>query len=382
MKAYYGENVYLLIDEYDTPFISANAGGYYDEVRGILSLLLSSALKGNQALEKAMLTGIERVAKENLFSGLNNIAVCTVKDLEYDRYFGFTEEECEGLLRHYGLELTDEVKQMYDGYLFGNREVYNPWSITFYASRGELEPYWVNTSEYSIIEEAMDICEDNFYENYRKLLINGTVSVDVESEYSFYEQKEAPALWGMLINVGMVTIQEKIESNYYSLRIPNREVSQAFQKLTAHSLRVRHSVMLTMIQSLKRGEMKEFAEEYQKILLELPSYYDLQDENSYHMMMLGMCAYLYGDYDVKSNRENGKGRSDVLLCAKKKKYPHMILEFKYTKDKSQNLQELAQSAVEQIKEKKYDVGMQGRIYYIGIAHYGKNAEVRWAVEVE
>lgn len=377
LKEYYGKSVYLLIDEYDTPFISANSGGYYGQVRNFLSIMFGSALKGNTSLEKALLTGIQRVAKENIFSGLNNIAVCTVKDPEYAEYFGFTASETRELLNYYGLELTDDVRRMYDGYLFGNVEFYNPWAVTFYASRKELEAYWVNTSENSIIEQAMDRCGERFQREYEKLLEQGQTIVHIELDNFFYEQPETAALWGMLVNAGMVTITEKIEDDYYRIRIPNEEVSKAFQRLTAHNLQVEHSCMVSMIQSLKRGALEEFAEEYRRIILKLPSYHDLKDENSYHMMMLGMCAYLYGEYEVQSNRESGQGRSDIMLKPLKASRPGIILEFKYTKDHERDLYGLAKEALGQIQEKEYGAAMEGERYYVGLAHCGKHVEVVW-----
>lgn len=377
LERYYGKKVYLLIDEYDTPFIAANAGGYYEEVRGILAGLLSTSLKGNPALEKAMLTGIQRVAKENIFSGLNNLAVCTVCDEEYSDCFGFTGEETGELLQYYGLELSEDIKLMYDGYRFGSTEVYNPWSVTFYAARKKLEPYWVNTSENSIIKNALGQRGEKFASAYRKLIEEGSVNVRAELATSYYEEPDDASLWGLLINAGMVTVQEELEEGFCRLRIPNYEVRRAFQELTAYYLNLEEGHIASMLRYLRLGEMEEFAGEYQWILLDLPSCHDLKSENSYHMMMLGMCAFLYRYYDVKSNRESGAGRSDILLYAKKPELPHMILEFKYTKDESQNLKELAQRAVEQIKAKKYDAGMTGPVYYIGLAHFGKTAEMKW-----
>lgn len=381
LERYYGKKVYLLIDEYDTPFIAANAGGYYDEVRGILAGMLSASLKGNPALEKAMLTGIQRVAKENIFSGLNNLAVCTVCDEEYSDCFGFTGEETGELLQYYGLELSEDIRLMYDGYRFGSTEVYNPWSVTFYAVRKKLEPYWVNTSENSMIKNALNQRGEKFASAYKKLIEDGSVSVRAELATSYYEEPDDASLWGMLINAGMVTVEEELEEGFCRLRIPNYEVRRAFQELTAFYLNLEEGHIASMLRYLRLGDMEEFAEEYQWILLELPSCHDLKSENSYHMMMLGMCAFLYRYYDVRSNRESGSGRSDILLYAKKPELPHMILEFKYTKEESQNLKELAQRAVEQIKTKKYDAGMTGTVYYIGLAHFGKNVEMEWEEEV-
>ncbi|MDD3403480.1 MAG: AAA family ATPase [Hespellia sp.] len=379
LEEYYGKKVYLFIDEYDTPFITANRGGYYDQVRTFLSVLLSSALKGNDALNKAMLTGIQRVAKENIFSGLNNITVCTVKDKPYASCFGFTSEETKQLLEYSGMKLTKEVQEMYDGYQFGNVWMYNPWSVTCYVSRQELEPYWVNTSENSMIEQAMDDCGVSFRKEYDKLVERGNVSVSVELGNSFYEQPGKDALWGMLINAGMVTIEKVIEHDYFTVRIPNKEVALAFRKLTAHSLQVPHDAMFAVVRYLRMGEMEDFIDEYQHILLTLPSYHDLKDENSYHMMMLGMCSYLYGEYEVRSNRESGKGRSDILLKPLKPCNPEIVLEFKYTKDENEDLVVLAQQVLHQIKEKRYDAELEGKIYHIGIAHCGKKAEIAYEI---
>lgn len=249
---YYGKKVYLLLDEYDTPFISANSGGYYDEVREMLTGMMRSALKGNPSIEKALLTGIQRVAKENIFSGLNNLVVCTVKDSDYEDCFGFTEE-VRDLLEYCGVPFTGEVKEMYDGYQIGMTDLYNPWSISCYAARRKLESYWVNTGENSIIKNAMEQRDDSFVRDYNTLIEHGTMLYDLEA-----------------------------------------------------------------------GKMDRFAEDYQGILMKLPSYHDLKSENSYHMMMLGMCAFMQRHYEVSSNRENGSGRGDIVLRGRKSS-PEILL---------------------------------------------------------
>lgn len=377
LEAYYGRKVYLLLDEYDTPFIAANAKGYYGEMRDFLAGMLTSSLKGNPSLERALLTGIQRVAKENIFSDLNNLIVCTVKDPEYSDCFGFTEEETERLLDYCGVELTEEVRTMYDGYLFGTTEVYNPWSVSCYAARKELEPYWVNTSENSIIKHAFGQRGESFAGKYNELIEKGAVEARVELAVSYYEEPDDASLWGLLLNAGMITIQEETEDKNCRLRIPNYEVREAFQELTAFYLKLEDGDISDMLGCLRTEAMEKFAEQYRRILLRLPSYYDLKSENSYHMMMLGMCAFLYRYYDVKSNREGGIGRSDILLYAKRSSLSHMILEFKYTKDGTEDLEKLAMEAIDQIKEKKYDAEMTGTVYYIGLAHFGKTAQVKW-----
>lgn len=242
LETYYNKKVYLLIDEYDTPFIAANSGGYYSQVRGLLAGMLSSALKGSSSLEKAVLTGIQRVAKENIFSGLNNLIVCTIADPDYDDCFGFTEDEVKELLAYCGMEFTESIREMYDGYRIGKADVYNPWSVSCYAARRELQSYWVNTSENSILKDALGERGRSFAEDYDKLIEQGAVEAEVELSAAYYEKPGDAALWGLLINAGMLTISEKIDENRYRLRVPNQEVWKAFGELTSHYLRKRESM--------------------------------------------------------------------------------------------------------------------------------------------
>ena len=375
LSLYYGKNVYLLIDEYDTPFMSANTNGYYSEVRSVLAGFLSTSLKGNPYLERAMLTGIQRVAKENIFSGLNNLTVLTVNDSEYEDCFGFTEEEVRKLLDDFDLEFTDEVKETYDGYRFGNKDIYNPWSVTNYAVRKRLAPYWVNTAENSILKDALRERGTTFEKEYNQLIETGEITTVVSLTTAYYEHQSDASLWGLMVNAGMLTVKEIMGDDYYTLRIPNQEVWSAFRELTAFSLQIDEGDMQKLFMELIRGNIDEFAERYQNILLTLPSYHDLQCENSYHMMVLGMCVFQQKNYIIESNRENGNGRADLLMRAKRSGYPNMILEFKYTKDKKEDLDKLAASAVEQMKDKKYDVNLDTPVYYIGLAHCGKQAAV-------
>ena len=375
LSLYYGKNVYLLIDEYDTPFMSANTNGYYSEVRSVLAGFLSTSLKGNPYLERAMLTGIQRVAKENIFSGLNNLTVLTVNDSEYEDCFGFTEEEVRKLLDDFDLEFTDEVKETYDGYRFGNKDIYNPWSVTNYAVRKRLAPYWVNTAENSILKDALRERGTTFEKEYNELIETGEITTVVSLTTAYYEHQSDASLWGLMVNAGMLTVKEIMGDDYYTLRIPNQEVWSAFRELTAFSLQIDEGDMQKLFMELIRGNIDEFAERYQNILLTLPSYHDLQCENSYHMMVLGMCVFQQKNYIIESNRENGNGRADLLMRAKRSGYPNMILEFKYTKDKKEDLDKLAASAVEQMKDKKYDVNLDTPVYYIGLSHCGKQAAV-------
>ena len=380
LEKHHGKKVMVFIDEYDTPFIEAHVNGFYDEVRSGLSSLLHNALKASTSLQHAMLTGIQRVAKENIFSDLNNLVVCTVKDREYAQYFGFTEEETKTMLEYYGLELNEEVKAMYNGYRFGDEEIYNPWSVLNYASRRALEPYWVNTSSNKMIRKAMEGRDLTFARGYEKLIETGRLETLVRMETSFFEVSSTESLWGLFVNAGYLTIEKVISARdgRYVLRIPNEEVQQEFRDLTASYLNVSESNLSAMFNGLRYEERERFAQSYADMLLSLPSYHDLKDENSYHVLFLGMCAWLSNEYDIISNREEGKGRCDIILKAKKEGLASYVLEFKYLKEAdTERLEESAKEAVLQIKEKHYDAELQGRTILIGLAHAGKEVSIEW-----
>lgn len=378
LEKYYHKKVMVFIDEYDTPFIEAHVGGYYEELRGGLSSLLHNALKTSTSLHYAMMTGIQRVAKENIFSDLNNLVVCTVKDPEYSQYFGFTEEETKQTLEYYDLSLNDEVKSMYDGYHFGEHDIYNPWSILNYASRKVLEPYWVNTSSNTMIKKAISSSDEAFERGYEELIRNGKLETTVKMDTSFFEVNNTENLWGLLVNAGYLTLHKtiSIQDGLYIIKIPNQEVQLEFRKLTAYHLKATETDLTVLFNSLKCCRKEDFEDRYRKILLTLPSYHDLKDENSYHMMLLGMCAWLSNEYEVISNREVGKGRCDIILKSKKSQISY-ILEFKYTNDSSVDLKQLAKSAIDQIDSRRYDSELSGTVIHIGLAHYQKNVEIEW-----
>ena len=378
LEKYYHKKVMVFIDEYDTPFIEAHVGGYYEELRGGLSSLLHNALKTSTSLHYAMMTGIQRVAKENIFSDLNNLVVCTVKDPEYSQYFGFTEEETKQTLEYYDLSLNDEVKSMYDGYHFGEHDIYNPWSILNYASRKVLEPYWVNTSSNTMIKKAISSSDEAFERGYEELIRNGKLETTVKMDTSFFEVNNTENLWGLLVNAGYLTLHKtiSIQDSLYIIKIPNQEVQLEFRKLTAYHLKATETDLTVLFNSLKCCRKEDFEDRYRKILLTLPSYHDLKNENSYHMMLLGMCAWLSNEYEVISNREVGKGRCDIILKSKKSQISY-ILEFKYTNDSSVDLKQLAKSAIDQIDSRRYDSELSGTVIHIGLAHYQKNVEIEW-----
>lgn len=382
LQSYYNEEVMVFVDEYDTPFIESHVNCFYDEVRGGLSSLLHNSLKTSNSLKYAMLTGIQRVAKENIFSDLNNLDVYTVLDNGYNNFFGFDNEETQQILEYYHLKLDDKVREMYDGYKMGNIEIYNPWSILNYAKRQELIPYWVNTSANVMIKDAITKSDDDFKNEYEKLITNGQIETIVSMQTSFYEEADNSTLWGLFVNAGYLTVKQIIDryNDRYCIMIPNAEVRKEFINLTEYQLGLKNGKLFSVVSELIEEKPEAFLEQYQSILM-IPSYHDLMSENSYHMMMLGMCLCYSSQYDVISNREVGKGRNDIILKAKDKNKTSFILEFKYFKEDKKNsekiLENLANEAIQQIKDRKYDFELTGKVIYIGLAHHGKDVVMKW-----
>ena len=382
MEDYYGNEVMVFIDEYDTPFVEAHTGGFYDEVRGGLAGLLHNSLKTSTSLKYAMLTGIQRVAKENIFSDLNNLDVYTVIDNDYSEYFGFSIEETKELLEYYDLELDEEVKEMYDGYKMGDKEIYNPWSILNYARRKVLVPYWVNTSANTMLKQAIEKADYDFKKQYEKLIKNNYLETRVVLQTSFYEVANTPNLWGMFVSAGYLTVTKSIDAlnDQYRVEIPNKEIRKEFINLTEYYLALQTGQLNDVVYNLLQEDRDEFFDSYQNILM-LPSYHDLNDENSYHMMMLGMCICLSNNYKVISNREEGKGRCDIIIQAKDEKKTSFVIEFKYFKEDKKDfekaLDKLSNEAIQQIKDRKYDYNLKGKVIYIGLAHHGKDVMMKW-----
>ena len=382
LQDYYHKEVMVFIDEYDTPFIEAHTKGFYEEVRGGLSGLLHNSLKTSNSLKYAFITGIQRVAKENIFSDLNNLDVYTVCDREYSEYFGFDSDETKKLLEYYGLELNNKVKEMYDSYHIGNGDIYNPWSLLNYVDTKELTSYWVNTSANSMIKTALKQANYTFKNQYDKLIKDGKLDTYVSMQTSFFEEADNSTLWGLFVNAGYLTVTKEIDllKGKYRIEIPNKEVKQEFIKLTEYQLGLSSGTLDTVTESLAKEDQETFLESYQEILM-VPSYHDLQKENSYHMMMLGMCLCLNKDYEIISNREVGKGRDDLILKAKDEKKTSFVLEFKYLKEDKKDLEkalhELSNKAIQQIKDNKYDYGLKGKVIYIGLAHHGKDVSIKW-----
>ena len=377
---YYKKEVILLIDEYDAPLINAYEYGYYDEAILFFKVFYGEALKTNLYLRTGIMTGIIRVIKAGIFSDLNNLKIYSILDKEYSDFFGFTQEEVKKALEDFNIEYElPEVKSWYDGYKFGNSEVYNPWSILNFLQHRELEAYWVKTSSNFLIKEALknvnlDVKEslENLFngENVEEVI---TGNSDLSSLLSYHD------IWELLLFSGYLTIDKKIDKKLYSLRLPNREIKELF-KDEFIDISFGESQFIKTMESLKRNKLEDFEKNLQKILLNSTSYQDTKNEDFYHGLILGMILYLDSQYYVTSNKESGLGRYDVTIEPKNKNNKGYILEFKVTKNE-EDLEKEAKQAIEQIISKKYDISLKERgikdIIILGVAFCGKLVKVSY-----
>ena len=374
------KEVILLIDEYDSPLISAYEHNYYDEAINFFKVFYGEALKTNDYLKMGIITGIIRVIKAGIFSDLNNLRVYSILDKQYSDFFGFTEKEVEKMLIDFNIEYNlPEVKSWYDGYKFGDTEVYNPWSILNFVQNRELEGYWIGTSGNFLIKEVLKDSNSEINISLEKLF-NGekieeviTGNSDLSSLLSYHE------IWELLLFSGYLTVDKKIEEDVYSLRLPNKEIRKFF-KNEFIDITFGASEFRKTMETLKNNKIEEFEKNLQNILLKSTSYMDGKNENFYHGLFLGMSFYLDNKYLLKSNREAGLGRYDVLIEPINKKERAFILEFKVT-DSEKNLEKFSKEALEQIINKKYNIELIKKgikdITYIGIAFYKKQLRISY-----
>lgn len=360
----------VLIDEYDQPIISSYTNRYHDELKDFFAGLYGAALKGQDCMHQALLTGIQRVVKESIFSQLNNPSVYTVADEQYSNYFGFTERETSELLESNELALNEKVKQKYDGYVIGGNEIYNPWSVLNYARSGKLENYWVNTSTNALVRESLESANEYFYKDFDKLVKDGVAEVAADLSCSFIELRHNDSLWGLLINSGYLTIVEQTDDMFMKVRIPNGEVRSEFVKIVADRARVSSQDLQKMFRYLLRKDIDSFVSVYQELVISCTSYHDAK-ENAYHMLFLGMCISLKDLYKITSNIESGLGRSDIRMESLDKTRPHIVIEFK----QGEGIEGLKDDALKQILDNQYYAPLQGEILCIGIAHDKKRCAV-------
>jgi len=373
---HYGKKkVIVLLDEYDAPFIEAKINEYYDEVRTSLASLFNKTFKGNEYIERAIITGIQQIAQESIFSKFNNSITYTVVDKPYSKRFGLTSKETKDYLEYFGYELNEEVKNYYDGYKFYNEDMYNPMSITTYISNsGKLDSYWVNTSSNQLIKDEIINAMSEFKASFEELIENGNAIVTINFKKTFQEEASAESLWGMLVSAGYITIEESYVDDEYKIRIPNNEVYKEFRRIVSAYTKISERNIKNMFKALLKKDIDKFKEIYEQIVLECTSYYDgAQKENSYHMLMLGMCVYLKDRFKVESNVEKGHGRADILIYPLCEGDLNVVIEFK--SKEGTDLQIQANEALNQIKDNKYYTGMKGDILLLGIAHDKKNVKM-------
>ena len=360
----------LLIDEYDQPIMSSYEYGYHNQLGPFFANLYGSAMKGNSSLGQALITGVQRVAKESIFSQFNNARVYTVMHKQYASYFGLTVGETEKLLTDYGLILDENVRMKYDGYRFGGLEIYNPWSVLNYADIGSLDNYWINTSSNFLVKQALRTADKRFWEDFDQLASGREISVWLTLETSYIERDSNYSLWGLLVNSGYLTALKRIDSNTAVVKIPNDEVMSEFQVLIAEISGVDGMDLQQMLSCLINKDMKRFFELYQDIVISCTSYMDAK-ENAYNMLFLGMCITLRGTYKVTSNIEAGFGRSDITLEALMPAHSHVIIEFKQGED----LERIREEALQQIMDNKYYTGLSGEVLCVGLAHDKKRCSM-------
>lgn len=383
LKEYYNQDVILLIDEHDTPMVSAYEHGYYDEIKMFFTTLYGSALKENSALKKAVLTGIMRISKENIFSGLNNVKVNSILEDDFAEYFGITEKEVEKSLIEYGLEeRLPEVQKWYNGYIFGGVRVYNPFSITNFLDRKKIMPYWVNTSSNTLINKVLKEASSSIFEELSKLFQRETINKTIDVYSNFNELKNTEQIWYLLTNAGYLTPVEEIDFGKYSIRIPNEEVHYFFERDFIRNFLGSVDNFDRTLSYLLEGDFDNFTYELENIMLNSVSCFDFNSnskESHYHVFILGMLLGLRRRYYIHSNREGGRGRYDLVVEPMDKSKNGLVIEFKVAKEKEE-LEKASEEALAQIEEKRYYEGLRDRgvekIILVGISFYQRDFKLQ------
>ena len=378
---YYKKEVILLIDEYDSPLIVANQRNYYKDSINFFRNFFSIALKTNPYLKTAVLTGIVQVAKEGIFSGLNNVITYNILEKGFETFFGLSEEEVEEALKYFEMEYQiEEVKKWYDGYKFGGKEIYNPWSILNYLRTKELRAYWVNTSDNALIYENLSVANMDVFNSLEKLFEGKEIKKEISPFFTFEELERYNGIWQLMVYNGYLKLNQKLEDDEYLLTIPNYEIQTFFKKGFIDKYLIGSNYFNPIMRTLLEGNIDEFGRMLEEIFLINTSFHDLKAESVYHTFLLGMLIWLRDKYEVKSNGERGQGRYDILLLPLDKKKPAFVFEFKVSKT-IKGLESKAEEALNQIKKKQYDVGIKesgiDKIYRIGLAFKGKKVKIKY-----
>ena len=377
---YYNKKVVVLIDEYDTPIVSGYNNGYKKEVLALYRSLYSTVLKSNTHLQFSVMTGILRIAKEGIFSGLNNLQVYNIFEKNFSEYYGLTEEEVLEGLKYYNLEYEiNDVKDWYDGYQFGNTEVYNPWSIINFLKNGKLKPYWQGTAGNETINELLDRGNKEIFDDLEKLFRKETVYKKIRDFTEFTD--DINEIWELFLYSGYLTTSGKQKDREYPLRIPNREIMEFFEDRFIDRFTGNYQKFSDTIRYLRARNIEKFGEILQNEVISSLSYFDTdKDEKYYKVFLIGIFVALMNDYRRLSERESGHGRADLILEPKKKENPGYIFEFKVA-NSEEELESYAEEGFEQIKEKKYDTELINHgvteIIYIGLAFYKKKLKMKY-----
>ena len=381
LKRYYNQKVIILIDEYDTPLISAYRYGYYKEAKNFFSGLYGSVLKDNTVLQMGVITGIIRVIRAGIFSDLNNLKEYTILNKEYDEYFGFLEEEVKESLKYYEIgSKLEEVHSWYNGYRFGDKKIYNPWSILNFLSEREFKSYWIDTSDNYLIKDILKSADRETFDKLNNLLFGKKVEEEITGKSTLQEVLEAHDLWELLLFSGYLTIEKKIEDDIYSVKIPNNEVKKFFKDSFIEISFGTNLTFKRLIKTLLNNNIEDFEKNLQEILLKYMSFYDVANiEKVYHSFILGLMIHLEGKYEINSNGEGGLGRYDIAIEPLNKNLRGFILEFKVA-DSEEALEQKAEEALEQIKGKKYYIELEKRgikeMTFLGIAFYKKFLKIK------
>lgn len=386
LHKHYEEKAIIIIDEYDTPIQQGHVCGFYPAIIGFMRNFFSGGLKDNPHLAYGFLTGILRVAKESIFSGLNNLKINSLLDDAYSQYFGFTKDEVKEILKYY--EVSDkyqEVCEWYNGYLFGNTQIFNPWSVINYiADKCFPKAFWQATGSNDIVGEIIASATPEVTENLHKLLSGEKITAYIDTSVTYPEiQKDPYGIYSFLLVSGYLKVSAvypQYDGNFMcDLAIPNKEIAYVYEKEVLDKTN-RNGIAISISQAIFSGDTDKLQKLLDRFMLESISYFDYANEGFYHGMMLGLCAVLSNRYQVRSNRESGLGRFDIMLIPRIKSMPGFIYEFKYTKDEEVDLNMLADEALKQIDKRKYETelcdGGICQIVKIGIAFRGKQAVVK------
>lgn len=388
LKKHYGEGAVIIIDEYDTPIQSGHTSGFYDDVIAFMRNLLSGCFKDNKSLAFGFLTGILRVAKESIFSGLNNLTINSVLDNKYSEYFGFTANEVKEMAAYYSApDKFDEVCEWYDGYRFGKTDIFNPWSVINYFSN-DCEPraFWLSTGSNDIIGEIIKEADNEIYERLSSLVNGGSFTTYIDTSVIYPQIKNNPSsIYSFLLMAGYLKVVKSsvsISGDFMcEVALPNKEISLVYRKEILQKLEnlIPQATAIAVEEAIFSGNGEKLRDIISNFLIQSVSAFDAAGENFYHGFMLGVCA-LFGNSYVTSNRESGDGRYDIALSPKVSNLPGIIIELKAEKNCNENeLQELAKTALKQINDKKYDTELKSKgvkmIYKYGVAFSGKHVAV-------